>query len=628
MYPSDASFGTLYFDFSVAEGVPMKKTRLFQFIAGLAVLAAQQVCFAQTSPTADVLNPRADVGDPTRTDVPTLRSDITLPQVQFIFDQVLDPNRISLLEAVGNTSVNDPRLTAGARSVILNHLAAMQQVELAIRFLQANRSDILAGNSTPFNQVFGNIGLTREVAIINPNPIAQNATLVRLATGATTGYISLTIQNPAGGGNTATSGSASNVLGSLRAGDFIYIVPRTNLSDPTAPVDVSTLGGVIARVFLVQRSTGTGAAQQPTILLDPNTAPIPTTSLGGQTSNLQVYRVNRLEQRTDSTRYDQVLATFQSIRTSLAGLDPDLPALGQISSTLNYNRGFRDINQVWAPGVASFTGLDGVINQFANTRVTGLTSTLGADRLVRQAGFSTSDSYFHHDRVEDRGNNILLDRLGNQTTPLLWTEDNTLPLTFNTRVTVPGSTNDDRAFFRDRQTIFSEPDDVFTQYLGRAFFEETIRHAGDFFDELSFGIDLASNLQLIRDARSPAGGAFQTTLVATPAGNVLLRDQELADVPESGNAIISDTTLRKWQMIIESFAEFDTDLTRFDVAAIGIAAINGGVAPGDLAAKDATNYALFAGLLSGTDVGSIDVSRIEPFGKRADGGFNPVVPRN
>lgn len=627
MYPSDASFGTLYFDFSVAEGVPMKKTRLFSFIAGLAVLAAQQVCFAQTTTPADVLNPRADVGDPTRTDVPTLRTDVTLPQVQFIFDQLLDPNRISLIESVSNTSVNDPRLTAGARSVILNHLAAMQQVELAIRFLQANRSDILAGNNSAFNQVFGNIGTLREVAIINPTPVGTNATLARLAAGTTTGYVTLTFQNTNTG---TTAGVVSNVTGNLKAGDYIYIAPQANLSDPTAPVDVTALGGVVARVFAVLRNTGTGGnnTTQPRILLDPNTPPIPTTALGGQTAMLDVYKVNRFEQRTDSTRYDQVLATFQNIRTALSGLDPDLAAIGQISTPLSYNRAFTDINTVWTPGVASFTRLDGVINDFANSRVTGLTSTLGADRLVRQAGFSTSDSYYHHDRAEDRGNNILTDRLGQQTTPLLWTEDNTLPLVFNTRAPVSGATDEDRAFFRDRQTIFSEPDNVFIQYLGRAFFEETIQHAGGFFDELAFGIDAGSQLSLIRDQRSPAGGAFVTTTIATPAGNVTVRDQELADVPESGDPVVSDTTLRKWQMIIESFAEFDTDLTRFDVAAIGIAAINGGVAPGDLAAKDATNYALFAGLLSGTDVDSIDVTRIEPFGKRADGGFNPVVPRN
>lgn len=604
----------------------MKKTRLFSFIAGLAVLAAQQVCSAQTTPPPDVLNPRADVGDPTRTDVPTLRTDITLPQVQFIFDQLLDPNRVSLIESVTNTSLNDPRLTPGARSVILNHLAAMQQVELAIRFLQANRSDILAGNSAPFNQVFGNIGTLREVAIINPNPVGTNATLARLAAGATTGYITLTFQ---AAGQGTTGSVVSNVSGNLKAGDFIYIAPQANLSDPTAPVDVSALGGVVARVFAVLTNTGTGGGNtQPRILLDPNTPPIPTTAFGGRNNMLQVYKVNRFEERTDSTRYEQVLATFQNIRTALAGLDPDLALLGLPSSQISYNRAFTDINTVWTPGVASFTRLDGVINDFANTRVTGLTSTLGADRLVRQAGFSTSDSYYHHDRAEDRGNNILTDRLGQQTTPLLWTEDNTLPLVFNTRSPVSGATDEDRAFFRDRQTIFSEPDNVFIQYLGRAFFEETIQHAGGFFDELSFGIDAGSQLQLIRDRRDPAGGAFVTTLVATPAGNVRIREQELADVPESGDPVVSDTTLRKWQMIIESFAEFDTDLTRFDVAAIGIAAINGGVAPGDLAAKDATNYALFAGLLSGADVDSIDVSRIEPFGKRADGGFNPVVPRN
>lgn len=607
-----------------------KMNRLFKLFAGcLATLATHQACFAQATP--DVLNPRADVGDPTRTDVPTLRSDITLPNVQFLFDQVIDPNRISVIEAVNNTSLNDPRLTAGARSVILNHLAAMQQVELAIRFLQANRSEILAGNNSSFNSVFGNIGTQRDVAIISPTPIGGTATLAQPVVpvnGQATGYITLTFQNQ--GGNNTTGGVVTTVGGSVRPGDYIYIVEQTDFSSPTRPIDVSTLGGVIARVFAVLNSStgGNNANNQPQILLDPNTPPIPRTSLGGQTAGLQVYKVNRFERRADSTRYEQVLATFQSIKAVLAGVDPDLPSLGQLPSVINYNRAFTDINTLWQPGVASFTKLDPVINNFVNSSLTGLNSTIGADRLVRQAGFSTSDSYFHHDRVEDRGNGLLADRLGRPTTPLLWTEDNTLPLQFDNRAQVFGATNDDRAFFRDRQTIFSEPGNVFTQYLGRAFFDETLNHVGGFLDDLSFGTILNSQTQQVRDFRIPAGGTIQIFLVQTGAGISQQNLTEIAQVPETGTALTADTKLRKWQMIIESFAEFDTDLTRFDVAAIGLAAINGGVAPGDIAAKDAGNYALFAALLGGSDVGSIDVTRIEPFGKRADGGFNPVVPRN
>ena len=48
--------------------------------------------------------------------------------------------------------------------------------------------------------------------------------------------------------------------------------------------------------------------------------------------------------------------------------------------------------------------------------------------------------------------------------PLLWSDDNALPLQFDTRQRVTGSTDEDRAFFRDRQTIFGGPDNVFTQY--------------------------------------------------------------------------------------------------------------------------------------------------------------------
>lgn len=594
--------------------------------------AANRASFGQTAPTTDVLAPRPDIGAVGLVDVPTLRNDISLPDVQFLFDQVLDPQRVSVIETIGKTSVNDLRLTAGARSVILNHLVAMQQVELAIRFLQANRSEILSGNNAPFNRVFGNIGTEREIAVISPSPLGGNATIMQpaAANNQGTSLITITFQQQ-GGGNNQQGQVINSVTGGVRAGDFVYIAPAVDFLDADNPVDISTLGGVVAKVFAVLSTSsggGGGATNQPRILLDPNTPPIPRTAFGGQAGNqLQVYRVLRFEKRVDSTRYEQVLATFESIRSVLGGLDPALPSLGQIPATLQYNRAFTDIGTVWQPGVAPFAPLNQTISSFMNTGVIGLNSTRGADRLVRQSGFSTSDSHSHLDRQEDRANNLTTDRLRRATTPLLWTEDNDLPLTFDTRLTVNGATNDDRPFFRDRQTIFGEPDNVYTQYLGRAFFEETINHAGGFFDDFSNAID--DTLQMAqRRQRSPAGGTVQTQAVSTAGGVVQQDVLELANVPESGTATVTNTEFRRWQMIIESFAEFSSDLTQFDVAAVGIASIFGGAAPGDLAAKDAGNYARFAGLLGSAAVNAIDVNRIEPFGKRVDGGFNPVVPRD
>ena len=82
-------------------------------------------------------------------------------------------------------------------------------------------------------------------------------------------------------------------------------------------------------------------------------------------------------------------------------------------------------------------------------------------------------------------------------------------------------------------------------------------------------------------------------------------------------------------MIIESFAEHSTDLDLFNVAAVGIGDIFGDFVPDDLRARDAGSYADFAALIgSSSGLNAIDVTRIEPFGKRGNAGFNPIVPRN
>ena len=239
----------------------------------------------------------------------------------------------------------------------------------------------------------------------------------------------------------------------------------------------------------------------------------------------------------------------------------------------------------------------------------GFTSTRGADRLVRQRGFSNSDSF---------QNVAVNEAFGRTSFPLLWTEDNELPRV-RTRTNpanpyffgathddgvnsvqagpleFPGQSDEQRAFFRDQQTLFGEPDNIFTQHLGRAFFEETQNHPGRFLDNRINSSD--------RNA-----GEFDT-----------------------GNPETSATEFRRWQMIIESFAEYSSDFTITNPAgvennaAIGVTELFGGFAPGDLTSKDAGNYARFAGLLGG-GLGGIQFSRIEPFGKRAVSGFNPIVP--
>lgn len=618
----------------------MKKSWLFSLLGFVAALAGGANAYAQTSVPADVASPRPDIGDPSgRADIPALRAEIqaVLPQIQFIFDSALDPQQLSILETLTQSNINDSRLSEGARSVIRNHMVALQQVELAIRFLQANRSQIIAGNSPTFNSIFGNISQLRDVAIISPTPINGTATLTRPATGNNNNnafaaqYYRLAFQAQGGGGNNQQQ-QQSTATTQLRAGDYIY-VSAANGTGQAAGNTVQPLA-FLARVFLVsnggtQGQGGGNNNQQQSIILDPALTPVIPTN--AQLTNLEVYRVLRFDRQADPTRYDSVLNTFEAIRDALSGFLPQTSQFGtqalQLSSSpITYNRSFTNISTVWSPGIAPFTQLDSTVANFVNDRIQGINITAArptADRLVRQFGFSTSDSFSHLDRLEDQAAGRTQDVRNRPTFPLLWADDNDLPLAFDTRVRVTNSTDDDRAFFRDRQTIFGEPDNVFTQYLGRAFFQETVLHGSDLTLDDSVRVD-SPLAQAQRQQRIPAGGTPQTS---TSQNNGAQPTLEIADVPESGTATVKDTEFRRWQMIIESFAEHSTDFTQFNAAAIGLSELlGGGALPGDLAVKDAGNYARFSDLVGGSGSGSVDVDKVEPFGKRADGGFNPVVP--
>lgn len=566
--------------------------RLFAlFLLSVAVPAS---AYAQGSP-ADVDNPAPDVGDPDgREDIPDRLADIVLPQIQFLFDTVLDPNRLTLIEMVGESHADDPELTAAARSIIRNHYIAMQQVELAIRFLQANRVDILAGNNASFNRVFGNIGVERDVAIVNPNPLSGMATV---GNNAMTGLIQLDFQT--GGANAAPP----NLPGQIQAGEFVFIGDAINL-DPD---------GFVAEVKQILFDPD-GDNQM--LLVQPLGA-----SLLALTGMQPVFKVIRFDKRADPARFDRVVQTFEAIRDGLQGLNPNLPPLLQTTSPITYNRGFTDINTIWAPGVAPFTSLDAIVARETSTG--NLASTYTADRLFRQAGLSNSDSHLHIDRLDDQGNNLTTDYQGRATLPLLWTEDNELPLNLFNNAAVSGATDEDRAFFRDQQTIFGLPDDPTTQYIGRAFLEETLFHTGGFFED-QISVEPGSLDSSLVPERSPQRGP----LVTRGPFNIVLPEQ-VTD-PESGEATTEQTELRKWQMIIASFAEHSTDLSQLNVAAIGLSGIFNGLLPDDLRARDANSFARFANLIGGSSsgLGAVNFNLVEPFGKRATAGFFPVVPRN
>ncbi len=571
----------------------------------------------------DVTNPLSDVGR-----IPGLINGIIRPQdaANLVFDSLLDPSNGS-----------DPmRFTAAAQSIRNNHIVAQQQVELAIRFLEANRDDILAGRNNTFNSIFGNVGTKVKVAILAPVPVVGNFDLVSPT------LIRSMPQGGGGGGQGGSQISLGSVGTQLRTGGFLFLdttPPPANNNNPqprTYPSFASVnrnnsannnnnqdTGFVVRIAGIVEQTQGgnQGGGQNNNnndtdIYLDSTFATLPANL---SANNLTLWRVVRFEEQADPSVFEQILATYKAIREALAGFDPGQARAAQNRNDIQYNRRFRDINAEYQVGDADFTRLDSRINDFIPGR--------GADRLVRQAGFSKSQSFYHLDRLEDIGNNVTTDRNGDPVVPLLWTQDNLLPLTFGDRRQF--GTDEDRAFFRDRQTIFGGLDNPFQQYLGPAFLREQIREPGiDFFDQNIDATDLQTG---IRQRRDPAGDVLQFLT----SQNSQVPDLESALVPESGTPGTA-STLQKWQMIIESFAESNSDLDRRDltnsnitnVAAVGLMEIVGGSATSTIRASDAGNYGRFSGLIGSSAAGGIDFNRVEPPGKRGSAGFNPVVPVN
>ena len=601
----------------------MKRLLTLGLAAAISCAALVPQTSAQTAPN-DVTDPSTD------DDIPSRIDDLILPQVQFIFDSVLDPDRVSLVQSVMEGDINNPRLTEAARSIIRNHIIAQQQVELAIRFLQANREEILAGDNRQFNNVFGNIGEARDVAIVDPQPLGTAQIQMGLGQGVTqtpglfsqfTGIpVTVRFQNQGGGGggnnNAASKAIASSVL---QPGDFIYVGDALS---PTLNPDAFVVQIVDIELPATNTQGGGGGGNNMSMITGQVLGSLTATNMNVTDV---VFKVLRFDRRPDTARYDRVLLTFEAIRDALAGIDPDLPGFAQLASPITYQREFEDINNIWAPGVATFSALDSQVDRELSR--TGIPTMRGADRLVRQAGFSNSDSHLHIDRLADQGNLELADYQGRPTTPLLWTEDNELPLLFDQNTVVPGAADEQRAFFVDQQTIFGEPDNPFTQYIGRAFLEETIRHPGEFFDD-TIAVEPGSLPTDFKTGERPErSNMFVTSSQVINNVTVIVFTIEEKSIPEAGDAL-EEATPDRWQMIIASFAEHSTDLDQFNVAAFGIDQLFGSFVPDDIRAQTASSYGQFADLIGGQGALSIDPRRVEPFGKRGQGGFFPIVPRN
>ena len=587
---------------------------------------------AQTIPN-DVANPASDAGIPA---LLTGVNSIIRPQDAAVlqFDTFLDPS-----------SGGDPsKLSAAAVSIQLNHRVAQQQVELAIQYLLANRTEIVAGKNPFFNSIYGKAGRKQRVAILAPVSLPGTFNLTSPT------LLQSQAQGGGGGGNQRPMISVGTLL---TPGDSVFLVnPTLNASQnnannnnfsPVSYPDLNTRGYVVKISAVIRggiRQQGGGGGQNnqnnqnTDFILDATSSNVP---LNTTLTNATAWRVVRFDLQDDPNVYNQVLATYQAIRDALAGFDPTLgrPQQGQI---INYQRQFHDIRTEYAPGVAQFGPMDtrAPLNNLISSFITandpsGTVSTRGADRLAREAGFSLSDSYAHLDTLYDQQNSVGLANA--RLTPLLWAEDNNLPVQFGgNRAVVTNATAEDRDFFHDRQTIFGGLNDPFHQYLGRAFLEENILFGGGTF----FDTNVASSTALqqgIRQQRLPAGtGTPQFTPggANSPAQPIL----EIAQIPGTGNGI-EQKTLRKWQMILSSFAEFNTNLDNRvlgsltgprNIAVNGLQAmVGGGAAPG-IRASDATNYSLFADLIRVSGGSGIDFTRVEPIGKRGNAGFNPVVP--
>lgn len=526
----------------------------------------------------------------------TLLRNFLLPRVNIVFDQELDQN-------FGRGGSLDPN----AQLISDAHRIAQQQVQVAIEFLEGNRSLILEGNSTEFNSIFGNPNRSTTNAVLGQRPLGGGELEVMNAAGQNPVYTITqdTDMLPANFGNNMRIGQRIFVAfdGSGVGGVFTSGIPQ-------AP----TLGftALIEDIFAQQNG------EEQVIVLDPQSIRVSNPSLLATITDadVAVWDVVDIVDRIDPTLYDQVLNTYRKIRLALQGFEPNPTNASQntapIQRDIEYFGEFRDFNSVWAPGVAT---------AFPGAQFFGYP----ADRRLRQAGFSNSDSLDHIRNLQGSSGQA-------PNPPLLWTADNSRQIDNNSIVGVlPNGTlvgtllgDESRPFFNDRQTLFSVPDNPHIQYVGRAFLEERIQHIGSFRDDSIAGTGSTQRLVPALDANGnlqfDSNGILQQTLV---------------NLGENTTSQDGDTPLVRWQMVLESFAEFDSNFNdqTSDSAFIGLSDLSGGTgANSAIQVRDAANFAQFANLfrgLEGGGRGGLGPIRPEPQGKRATAGssdFNPVIP--
>ena len=503
---------------------------------------------------------------------------------------------------------NFSELRERTNDILIAHRIAQQQVDLAIKYLKGHRQQILAGIDPFWNEVYGPLTKMTEVAILSANPISGWGTI--------DGDDWIIEQEDAGESPPSPPEPPSVAFRShLNKGDWVYIAEKL----PDGTLD----DGYVRRVFDI---TWDDDYDDQEIELAPNDDPVPV-----DLEEALIYRVLRFDKQPDPTVYENVLATFEAIQMALSGRDPNAPE--DIAMDITYNGRFHDFNQIYAAG----DGLLPSVDPLADFPL--IPEGLQADRRFREAGFSNSDSHYHLDRLYDIANRNLVDRNGDDVffggdltkpIPLMWTQDNELPLEFDTRNPVDGATDRDRAFFANRQTVFGGFDDHWNQYVGESFLNldedgvPQIEHDGEFYDSSVAGDSI---LERTRRQRTAAGG----TILTDANGNPIL---EIEKVQESATPVTgskSNNGFRQWQNIVSSFAEYNSSTWLDDednwnpVGVVGFSNMLGSAGTQEQHARDAGNFARFANLVRINPGGS--GSNVEPFGKRGQANFNPVVPR-
>jgi len=503
---------------------------------------------------------------------------------------------------------NFAALPERANDVLIAHRIAQQQVNLAIDYLKSNRLQILAGSDPFWNEVYGKITKMTEVAILSTNPISGWGEIDE------DDWI---IEQVDSGDSPPSPPSPPHVAfrSHLKKGDWLFIAEQL----PDGTLDE----GYVRRVYDI---TWDDDYDDQEIELDPNDDPVPI-----DMEDALIYRVLRFETQADPTLYENVLATFEAIQMALGGRDPNAPT--DIGQDILYNGRFTDFNQIYAAGDGLIPSFD-PLNDFPR-----IPEGLQADRRFREAGLSNSDSHYHLDRLYDIANRNLVDRNGDDVffggdltkpIPLMWTQDNELPLEFDTRNPVAGATDRDSAFFDNRQTVFGGLDDHWNQYVGEAFLRldkdgvPQIEHDADFYDSSIAGDSLADRT---RRRRTPAGG----TILTDAQGNPILEIEKVHESAKPVTGSKSNNGFRQWQNILSSFAEYqsssflDANGDWNPVGVVGFSDMLGSGATQGQRARDAGNFARFANLIRVNPGGS--GTNIEPFGKRGQANFNPVVPR-